>query len=189
MLQPPDEELRRAASGDERALEGLVRTYDGPVYSYLYRLVGDATEAEDLSQEVFVRMARGLGDFGGRSRFSTWLFQIARNVGIDHLRRREAERARAPRAFRVPPAGRDAVEEFEEAQLLWCCIGTLNEDLRSALLLRDLLGFSYKEIAVILDTTLSTVKWRIYTAREHVQARFREAESSMQARPVPEAKR
>ncbi|GAB4255227.1 MAG: sigma-70 family RNA polymerase sigma factor [Thermoleophilia bacterium] len=173
MREPSADELRRAAAGDERMLDDLVRAYYGPVYNYLYRLVGDAGEAEDLAQEVFLRMARRVGGFGGRARFSTWLFQIARNAGIDHLRRREAERARLPAVLEPLRSSRDAVGEYEEAQLVWSCIGTLNEDLRSALLLRDLLGFSYREIAEILESTLATVKWRIYAAREQVQERYR----------------
>ena len=75
----------------------------------------------------------------------------------------------------IPAVSRSSVEDFEDAEILWSCIGALNADLRSALLLRDLLGFTYREIAEILDTTLATVKWRIFQARAQVQSSYREA--------------
>jgi RNA polymerase sigma-70 factor (ECF subfamily) len=152
-----------------------VGEYYRPVAAYLARLVGDADEAEDLTQEVFLRMARGLSGFAHRAAFTTWLFQIARNVGVDALRRREAGRAVLASCVDNPAASRSNVEDFEEAEILWSCIGALNADLRSALLLRDLLGFTYREIAEILDTTLATVKWRIFQARARVQSSYLEA--------------
>ncbi len=174
MEQPSARLIRRAARGEERALETLVRMYWGPIQGYLARMVSDEADAEDLAQEVFVRMARGLPDFAARSKFTTWLFQIAKNQGIDFLRRHEVERVPLERV----PAGSIAADRpeygVEETELLWFCIATLDVDLRSALILRDVHGFSYKEIAEIVDATLSTVKWRIYQARAQVHARYLE---------------
>jgi len=173
--QPTPEQLRRAADGSEAALEELVVEFYGPVLQYLHRFVGSREDAEDLSQEVFIRVARSLGGFDGRSRFSTWVFQIAKNAGIDFLRKRELDRRRRDEAeAELPPMEYDGTLALEDSELLWASIRALNEDLRAALLLRDLMGFRYQEIAEILDTTLSTVKWRIYEARERVQRRFRE---------------
>jgi RNA polymerase sigma-70 factor (ECF subfamily) len=173
--QPLPEEIARAAKGDERAFERLITAYHPAIYHYLYRLVGNADDAEDLAQETFLRMARGLPNFAGRSQFTTWLFQIAKNLGVDLLRRREVERAPAmERAVELRPAPTPVgVDGFEEADLLWSCIRQLNVDLRSALVLRDLLGFTYREIAEILETTVATVKWRIYEGRERVQTQYR----------------
>lgn len=165
MQQPNDDDLGRAARGERAALEELVGEYYRPVAAYLARLVDDADEAQDLTQEVFLRMARGLSGFERRAAFTTWLFQIARNVGVDALRRREAINAVIASCVDNPVASRSGVEELEDSEILWSCIGALNVDLRSALLLRDLLGFTYREIAEILDTTLATVKWRIFQAR------------------------
>jgi len=175
MQQPTDDDLGRAAQGERAALEKLVSDYYRLVASYLARLVGDADEAEDLTQEVFLRMARGLCGFGRRAAFTTWLFQIARNVGIDALRRREMSRAVLASCVDIPVVPRPSVEDFEDTEILWSCIGALNVDLRSALLLRDLLGFTYREIAEILDTTVATVKWRIFQARAQVQSSYVEA--------------
>lgn len=178
MEQPTPKVVRRAAEGEEKALEVLVRMFSDPLQSYLERMVGDRGDAQDLTQEAFMRMARALPDFAGKAKFSTWLFQIAKNLGIDHLRRRELERVPLQR---VPEhAVSPGVSEYgvEESDLLWSCIADLEVDLRSALILRDVHGFSYREIAEIAGTTLSTVKWRIYQAREHVQAAYREAADS-----------
>jgi RNA polymerase sigma-70 factor (ECF subfamily) len=173
--QPTDDDLARAARGERAALERLVSEYYRPVAAYLARFVGDADEAEDLAQEVFLRMARGLSGFAHKAAFTTWLFQIARNVAIDALRRREIGRAVLASSVDIRMASRSSIEDFEDAEILWSCIGALNADLRSALLLRDLLGFTYREIAEILDTTLATVKWRIFQARAQVQSRYRDA--------------
>lgn len=175
MQQPPSKVVHRAAEGEERALEVLVRMFHNPIQSYLERLVGDVSDAQDLTQEAFLRMARGLPNFAGKAQFSTWLFQIAKNLGIDHLRRRELERVPL---HRVPEEAISAgVPEYgvEESQLLWACIANLDLDLRSALILRDVHGFSYREIGEIVGTTLSTVKWRIHQAREQVQVAYRTA--------------
>jgi len=173
--QPPPKVVRRAAEGEEQALEVLVRMFSEPIRSYLERLVGDYGDSQDLTQEAFLRMARGLPDFAGKAKFSTWLFQIAKNLGIDHLRRRELDRVplhRVPEdvlSVSAPEYG------LEESDLLWACIADLDVDLRSTLILRDLHGFSYREIAEIVGATLSTVRWRIYQAREQVQTAYRAA--------------
>ena len=172
MEQPPPRVVRKAADGEEQALDSLIRTYYGPIQGYLEKLVGNETDAQDLTQEVFLRMARGLPGFQGKARFTTWLFQIAKNLGIDFLRRREIERTPLHQVAeeRVPsPAPEHGLEEHE---VLWQCIAALDADLRSVIVLRDVYGFSYKEIAEIVGATLSTVKWRIFQAREQVHAAY-----------------
>jgi len=173
--QPPPKVLRRAAAGEEQALEVLVRMFSEPIRSYLERVVGDFGDSQDLTQETFLRMARGLPDFAGKAKFSTWLFQIAKNLGIDHLRRRELDRVPLHRVPEHAFATAPSAHGMEETELLWACIGDLDVDLRSALILRDVHGFSYREIAEIVGATLSTVKWRIYQAREQVQAAYKTA--------------
>src|SRR6266540_2433917 len=129
-LQQPDfGVLRKAQRGDERAFTLIVRAYEGPVFNYVLRLVGDRTLAEDLTQEVFLRVFQGLPKFSLRCRFTTWLFQVTKNRVLEEL----------------------------------------HVDLKMALLLRDVVGLSYTEIADSLEITLATVKWRIYKAREEVQ--------------------
>jgi len=171
LAQPDLGVLRKAQRGDERAFSLIVRAYEVPVFNYVMRLVGDRALAEDLTQEVFIRVFQGLPKFSLRSKFTTWLFQVTKNRVLDELRARE----RRPRALvaidDAPPLEVvDApVEQAETIQALWQAVDALNTDLKMALLLRDVVGLSYNEIADSLDTTLATVKWRIFKAREEVQ--------------------
>ena len=171
LAQPDLGVLRKAQRGDERAFSLIVRAYEVPVFNYVMRLVGDRALAEDLTQEVFIRVFQGLPKFSLRSKFTTWLFQVTKNRVLDELRASE----RRPRALvaidDAPPLEVvDApVEQAETIQALWQAVDALNTDLKMALLLRDVVGLSYNEIADSLDTTLATVKWRIFKAREEVQ--------------------
>ena len=169
--QPDHGVLRKAQRGDERAFAIIVRAYQIPVYNYVLRMVGDRALAEDLTQEVFVRVYQGLPGFSLRSRFTTWLFQVTKNRVLDELRATE----RRPRAVvdldDIPPLEFiDApFERLEAIDAVWRAVERLSVDLKMALLLRDVVGLSYGEIADSLEVTLATVKWRIWKAREDVQ--------------------
>ncbi len=169
--QPELALLRKAQRGDERAFAVIVRSYELPVFNYVLRTVGDRALAEDLTQDIFLRVYQGLPRFSLRCRFTTWLFQIAKNRILDELRARE-RRPLAPITLDdAPPI--DVVdpplERGETIDALWVAVAALNPDLKMALLLRDVVGLSYTEIADSLEITLATVKWRIYKAREEVQ--------------------
>jgi RNA polymerase sigma-70 factor, ECF subfamily len=172
LAQPDLGVLRKAQRGDERAFSLILRAYETPVFNYVLRLVGgDRALAEDLTQEVFLRVFQGLPKFSLRSKFTTWLFQVTKNRVLDELRASE----RRPRALVAiddiaPLEVMDApVERLEEIDALWRAVEDLSTDLKMALLLRDVVGLSYTEIADSLEVTLATVKWRIYKAREEVQ--------------------
>ena len=148
-----------------------MRAYEVPVFNYVMRLVGDRALAEDLTQEVFIRVFQGLPKFSLRSKFTTWLFQVTKNRVLDELRANE-RRPRALVALDDAPQLEvlDApAEQVEMIVALWSAVDGLITDLKMALLLRDVVGLSYNEIADSLDTTLATVKWRIFKAREEVQ--------------------
>jgi len=169
--QPDLALLRKAQRGDERAFAVIVRSYELTVFNYVLRTVGDRAVAEDLTQDIFLRVYQGLPRFSLRCRFTTWLFQIAKNRILDELRARE-RRPLAPITLDdAPPI--DVVdpplERGETIDALWVAVAALNPDLKMALLLRDVVGLSYTEIADSLEITLATVKWRIYKAREEVQ--------------------
>ena len=168
--QPDLGVLRKAQRGDERAFSIIVRTYEQPVYNYILRLTGDRSLSEDLTQEVFLRVYQGLPSFSLRSRFTTWLFQVTKNRVLDELRALE----RRPRAVvaldDIPPLEvvDQPFERTETIDAVWRAVEGLTVDLKMALLLRDVVGLSYTEIADALEITLATVKWRIYKAREEV---------------------
>ena len=149
LTQPDPGVLRKAQRGDERAFSLIVRAYETPVYNYVLRVVGDRALAEDLTQEIFLRVFQGLPKFSLRCRFTTWLFQVAKNRVLDELRANE----RRPRNFvTLDDAPQlevlDApIEQGETMDALWRAINGLNVDLKMALLLRDVTGLSYTEIA------------------------------------------
>mgnify|MGYP000601390880 CR=1 FL=1 len=170
--QPDPGLLRKAQSGDERAFAIIARAYERPVYNYVLRLVGDRSLAEDLTQEVFLRVYQGLPGFSLRSRFTTWLFQVTKNRVLDELRALERRPRSVATLDDIPPLEvvDQPFERSETIQALWRAVAALNVDLKMALLLRDVVGLSYTEIADSLEITLATVKWRIYKGREEVQA-------------------
>jgi len=170
--QPDLGVLRKAQRGDERAFSIIVRTYEQPVYNYILRLTGDRALSEDLAQEVFLRVFQGLPGFSLRSRFTTWLFQVTKNRVLDELRALERRPRSVVAIEDMPPLEVvDApAERSETIDAVWRAVEALNPDLKMALLLRDIVGLSYSEIAETLEITLATVKWRIYKAREEVQA-------------------
>ena len=172
-LEQPDQDiLRKAQRGDQQAFAIIVRAYERPIYNYVLRMVGDRGLAEDLTQEVFVRIHHGLPGFSLRSKFTTWMFQVTKNRVLDELRAIERRPNRFVNIDDIPPLQvLDApIERAETITALWRAIDDLTVDLKMALLLRDLVGLSYNEISDSLEITLSTVKWRIYKAREEVQA-------------------
>ncbi len=171
LAQPDPAVLRKAQKGDERAFSLIVRAYEIPVFNYVLRLVGDRSLAEDLTQEVFLRIFQGLPRFSLRSKFTTWMFQVTKNRVLDELRATERRPKATVTLDDAPPLEVvDApFERLEAIDAVWRAVENLNVDLKMALLLRDIVGMSYTEIGDALEITLATVKWRIYKAREEVQ--------------------
>ena len=172
LTQPDLGVLRKAQRGDERAFSLIIRAYETPVYNYVLRLVGgDRSLAEDMTQEVFLRVFQGLPKFSLRSKFTTWLFQVTKNRVLDELRANERRPRLSVALEDVPPLEvvDTPLESIEAMDAVWRSVGNLTADLKMALLLRDVVGLSYTEIADSLEITLATVKWRIYKAREEVQ--------------------
>ena len=155
--------VRAAAGGDVDAFESLVRAYQAPVWRFLRDLVGDADLAQDLTQETFVRAFRQLRSFRFRSKFSTWLFRIARNVGIDALRSRARQENLLLRITPAPPAaGPELGNELSAA------VQSLTPKLREALLLVEVVGLTCSEAGDVLGIPEGTVKSRLFRSREHL---------------------
>jgi RNA polymerase sigma-70 factor, ECF subfamily len=147
----------------------LVRRHETRVFNFVVRLVGDRTLAEDLTQEVFLRVFQRLPTFSFGCKFTTWLFQVTKNRVLDELRDRERRPCQVTLDDLPPLAAMDApLEQRELAAALWRAIEGLPSDLQMVLVLRDVVGLSYSEIAEALEIRLSTVKWRIFAAREKV---------------------
>lgn len=171
---PSDEDLvLRVSWGQDHAFDLLVARYGGRLQAFLRHLVGDEGAAEDLCQDVLVKILRHAGDRAPTTAFSVWLFRIARNHGLNHLRsRRIHDRALSllKSTLHARVAGRsrsplDHAEEREFDRQLDREIGRLPEELRTAFLLRERESMTYEQIAVVQGTTPKTVSTRIHRAR------------------------
>jgi RNA polymerase sigma-70 factor, ECF subfamily len=186
LLQATDPDLiALARKGSEKAYRELLGRYQRPVFSLVYRMVRDRELAEDIAQETFVKVFNHLGSYNSKYKFSSWIFKIASNLAIDHLRKKEpetvsldgsrnAQTAEQLEATRITVASKDEnPEEFLEARELGAeieqAIGELRAEYRTAILLRHVEGRPYEEIAEIMDIPLGTVKTYIHRARSELR--------------------
>jgi RNA polymerase sigma-70 factor, ECF subfamily len=159
--------LRRIERGELEAFEEIVARYRDTVFGVAARVVGPV-EADDVTQDTFLRAFNTLHQFRGDAAFKTWLTRIAHNTALNALARKrpipveEAELDREPGGERTPA---DVLESGERRERLMRKIGLLKPPYRSVVLLRDVQGLSYDEIAGILDVPLGTVKIRLRRAR------------------------
>ena len=164
--------VARAQAGDEAAFAQLVQRYGQPVLSICYASVLNPADAEDLAQEVFLAAWRSLPRFRGDAAFSTWLFTLARNRCIDRARRARVRPQLVAESEHAPAAQYVADEAPRRlATAILASAATLSLPLRQALLLRDIQGLSYEEIAQLQDIPLGTVRSRIAAARSAVAER------------------
>lgn len=165
-MEEPDPQLIAAArSGDLHSFETLVRRYQSSVYRFVVHLTSDPSLAEDITQETFVKAFRSLRRYRGESRFTTWLFTIARNCTVDDARA-AARRARLSQNIqhdRVATTS-DSSGAFELRE----AIADLPAELAEPLLLIDLFGFSYAEVAALSDAPEGTIKSRVHRARRRL---------------------
>jgi RNA polymerase sigma-70 factor, ECF subfamily len=182
----PDADVAALAKeGREPAFRELVRRYERPVFSLIFRMVRDRELAEDLAQDTFIKVLNNIDRYRPEFKLSSWLFKIANNVTIDHLRRRQlatvsldgsphAQTAAEAQAtsLDVESRGESALEAIESRELgsaIERAIGKLRPEYRSCILLRHVEGRSYEEIAATLDLPLGTVKTYIHRARHELR--------------------
>ncbi len=182
-----DDLVRRAQKGDADAFDELVRVFSGPMYNLAYRMAGNAADAGDLTQEIFVKLYRAIGKFGWRSKFSTWLYRLAANTCYSGLRkirrvasaevvRLDDDRADDVRSRDTPDPGDLPSRRLERRELrhqIEGAIAVLPEDFREVIVLRDLQGLTYEEIAESIGCSVGTVKSRLARARTRVKERLR----------------
>lgn len=162
--------MARCAKGEESSFEELVRRYQQPIVDYLSRLLGNGARAEELGQEVFIRVFRHRSSYTQEAGFSTWCYTIATNLARDErrmLRRRPSSSGDSPLEFLPSDADDPArsAQNLETRLLVQRALERLPEHFREALVLRDLQGCSYQEISAALGMELGTVKSRINRAR------------------------
>ena len=178
--------IERCRASDESAFNEVVSRYKAKVYNYIYRMTGSSDDAEDLTQEVFIRMYTSIDSFRSQSSLSTWLFRIASNLCIDRFRRSKTRTT----AFSLdePIQGNDSesgheipdstyepqrlLENTEMAEQIQLSLAQLPEKLRAAVILHDVEGLPYEEIAQIVGCPLGTVKSRLFNARMQLREKL-----------------
>lgn len=179
--------VRRVQRGERGAYDLLVLKYQHKVVKLVMRYLGDPADAEDVAQEAFIKAYRALPQFRGDSAFYTWLYRIAINTAKNAL----AARHRNPVTYDLDVQGNDEAADMigklkdpetpeglalteEIRTIVNAAIGELPEDLRTAIVLRELEGMSYEEIAAAMDCPVGTVRSRIFRAREAIDRKLRE---------------
>jgi len=185
-VEQEQELLDRCLAGEDSAWESLLRAYSRKIYNLCYRFTGRVEEAEDVTQEVFIKVFQTLRTYqAAQGSFSTWLNRVARNHLVDHYRRArkdrvtssledemtEAEQQPSPH---LEPTGR--VEARERREVLQTALDKLSPDLREAVILRDLHDLDYEEIAQVLSVPPGTVKSRINRGRLELGRVFKRME-------------
>jgi len=188
--KPEDTELvERCKSGEREAYDELMRRHQDRVFNVVYRCVGNHEDASDIAQEVFIRAFRAIEGFQGQAALSTWLHRIAINEVINHRRR-----AGAKRKIRTVPIERNnpdseghgsddppdtstepsrVMVEKEREQLIQEAIDSLDDDHRTVVVLKDIEGYRYEEIAEIIGCPRGTVKSRLHRARLELREKLR----------------
>ena len=173
--------IQRCLSGDEAAWEQIVKQHWRKVFNVAYKFVGKHDEAEDLTQDIFLKIFKSLETFDRRANFQTWLISVSRNLCIDHYRSVRKERQTIDRqvdANELTPAATDAspiaaLEQRDRVTLLRQALAMLPDTLRSAVVMRDLQELSYQEIADRLHLPEGTVKSRINRGRTELARQVR----------------
>jgi RNA polymerase sigma-70 factor (ECF subfamily) len=182
---PDADVVHLAQQGRELAFRELVRRYERPVFSLVFRMVRDRETAEDLAQDAFVKVLNHIDKYSPEFKFSSWLFKIANNVAIDHLRRRRLDTISidgSPHAstaseveattLNLESEQESALDELEAKELgsaIEQAIARLRPEYRACIMLRHVEGRAYEEIAATLDLPLGTVKTYIHRARHELR--------------------
>lgn len=171
--------IEQIQTGVECAFDEVMQRYKRPVLNFVYRLTGEAAEAEDIALDVFVRAYRALTSGGYRRKhaeFSTWLFQIARNAALDALCRKKRHPTESlPEHDDLADAGKTAPQEIiarETGAQIAAAVALLPEDQRTALILAEYEDRSQAEIAAIMQTSAKSVEARLYRARQFLRQRL-----------------
>lgn len=182
---PDADVVNLAQRGNEGAFRELIRRYERPVFSLIYRMVRDSAAAEDLAQDSFIKVLNHLDKYRPEFKFSSWLFKIANNVAIDFLRKRQLDTISidgSPHASTAAEVEATSIELSDSAEspldelasrelgaIIEQAIAQLRPEYRNCIMLRHVEGRSYEEIAATLDLPLGTVKTYIHRARHQLR--------------------
>ncbi len=178
--------IKKAQKGDVSAFEQIITRYQSVVYSVSYRYAENQDDASDMAQEIFLKMFRTINSFQFKSRLSTWIYRVATNTCLDLLKKRRNSFSESAYSYDAGYEDADGNQNFAEVEdtrfmpdkkaeeaetkdVINRAIGRLPDDYRTAVILRDIRGLSYEEIADITDCSVGTVKSRISRARKNLR--------------------
>ncbi len=178
-----DEDLMLSfQAGEAAAFEALLARHQKSVFNFIFRFVNNREEAEELLQEVFIKVYRNVKDYNPVGKFKTWLFTVARNLCVDHYRKKrlrysesldEVKEAGDLNKFEQIANGESAPDELSSAaeleKILTMALSSLNEDQKEVFLLREKMGFKFEEIAEMTNVSVNTVKSRMRYALEGIK--------------------
>jgi len=169
--------IQRLKQGDEEAFEQIFRRYQKRVYNVAYRMISNRETAEDMTQEVFLRVFQKIRKFKGKSSFSTWLYRLTVNLCLDHLRKRNAHPTESledieEKALVYGKTPEDDVILEERREAVQRIISSLPDKLRAIIILREIEGLSYKELAEAMNCSMGRVKSLLYEARMELRRRI-----------------
>lgn len=172
--------IQKYLKGDEKSLEILVAKYLKPVYSFIYKNVGNANDAEDISQEVFVKVWKNIKKFDQKKNFKPWLFQIAKNASIDYLRKKksipfsrfENEKGQNVLLESMVAKPLNLIEKFSDKRTLSVAMENLTSKEQKIIQMRHEQGMSFKEIAETFQESINTVKSRYRRTLANMKAKI-----------------
>jgi RNA polymerase sigma-70 factor (ECF subfamily) len=155
-------------NGDKKSLEVLIKKYLNPIYGFVYKNVGDKPAAEDITQEVFIKVWKNIKKFDQKREFKPWIFQIAKNTSIDYLRKKktipfsrfENEKGQNVLLENIAPESQNIVELLNNKRVVQLALETLSAEDKNIINLRHTDGMSFKEISETLEKSINTVKSR-----------------------------
>ncbi|MFQ5952471.1 MAG: RNA polymerase sigma factor [Candidatus Omnitrophota bacterium] len=178
MRDIPKETILQAAEGDLDAFEEIYKASSGLVYNTALRITASKEDAEDVTQEVFIKVHRSLKNFRFRSSLKTWIYRIAANTAINKYKKRKREKMRTVEyddKIETEYAAENAEKELyrsDNEKLIGSVLNMLNPEQRACIVLRSIEGLSYEEIAKTLGININTVRTRLKRARERILERF-----------------
>lgn len=164
--------VERLQHGEEPAFDELMGRYKRPVVNFCYRLLNDAGDADDVAQEVFVRVYQRIGSYRPRGKFTTWLFALARNACVDRLRYRKRHPTEPLDVAPEPASVSNDTETREIGEEIAVAVAELPEDQRTVVVLAEYHGMSYAEIAGIMSCSEKSVESRLYRAKQILRQRL-----------------
>lgn len=172
-MEPNAELIKKAQNGDLRAFEQIVTGHYSKIYNIALGIMGSPHDAEDAAQNVLIKLHSAIGSFRFQSKFSSWVYRITTNVCLDEIRKIKRSKSSSmtnidDEVIDIPQQGSSPEERYisaEKRNVLYQCIAKLKDEHKKVIVLRDINGFSYTEIAEILKCSEGTVKSRISRAR------------------------